>query len=205
MTPYGGSKVLAEQELAALADDDFSPVFLRNATAYGVSPRLRGDLVVNNLVGFAVTTGEVLMKSDGTPWRPLVHVEDIARAFLAVLEAPRDAVHDEAFNVGATAENYRIRDVAEIVEEVVPGSRVAFAAGAGAGPAQLPGQLRQDRARAAVVPAALDGPRRRSRALRGLHARVDDRRRARRRPAAAARTRASPCSRQACSTSGSAG
>ncbi len=132
VTPYGWSKVLAEQELTALADDGFSPVFLRSGTAYGVSPRLRGDLVVNNLVGYAVATGEVLLKSDGSPWRPLVHVEDISLAFLAALEAPRDAIHAQAFNVGATAENYRIRDVAEIVEEVVEGSRVAFAPGAGA-------------------------------------------------------------------------
>jgi nucleoside-diphosphate-sugar epimerase len=132
VTPYGWSKVLAEQEISALADDTFSPTFLRSGTAYGVSSRLRGDLVVNNLVGYAVATGEVFLKSDGSPWRPLVHIEDISRAFLAALEAPRDAVHDEAFNVGRTAENYRIRDVAQLVEEVVPGSRVAFADGAGA-------------------------------------------------------------------------
>lgn len=130
VTPYGESKASVERLVGPMADEDFSPTFLRASTAYGLSPRIRFDLVVNNLTAWAFTTGEVHLKSDGTAWRPIVHVEDIAAAYVAIVEAPREAVHGAAFNIGMTDENYRIRDIAEIVHEMVPGSTLGFAAGA---------------------------------------------------------------------------
>jgi nucleoside-diphosphate-sugar epimerase len=134
ITPYAVSKVKLEQELSKLADDRFSPAYLRNATAYGASPRLRVDIVLNNLVAWAVTTGRIVLQSDGSPWRPIVHAEDIARAFVLFLGAPREKIHDQAYNIGATSENYRIRELATIVGETIPGCEVTFAEGAGPDP-----------------------------------------------------------------------
>lgn len=131
VTPYGEAKLLVEQDLMPMADDEFSPVYLRSGTAYGSSPKLRGDLVINNLLGYAITTDEILLKSDGTPWRPLVHVEDIALAFKAALEAPREAMHNQAFNVGLTEENFRVSELAEIIAAEIPSSKIRIDDGAG--------------------------------------------------------------------------
>jgi len=126
ITAYAKSKVLSEKEIIPLNSKDFSVTFLRNSTAYGISPKLRTDLVVNNLVGWALTTGNIKIMSDGTPWRPLMHVEDISRAFLAVIEAPKEAVSGESFNVGVNSENYQVKDIALIVKQVMPGCEVVF-------------------------------------------------------------------------------
>ncbi|MEU7644895.1 NAD-dependent epimerase/dehydratase family protein [Streptomyces huasconensis] len=134
VTPYAESKVRVEDDLHALADDDFTPVFMRNATAFGYSPRLRADIVLNNLVGHALLSGEVLVLSDGTPWRPLVHAADIARAFAAALTAPRDAVHDRAFNIGSEINNVTVADIAEQVAEAVTGAKVVITGETGADP-----------------------------------------------------------------------
>jgi nucleoside-diphosphate-sugar epimerase len=129
VTPYGHSKELVEASVRELATEAFSPVFLRNATVYGWSPRMRFDLVLNNLTAHAIATGKILIKSDGTPWRPIVHVEDVGRAFIAAINAPRERVHNQAYNIGQTSENYQIRDIADIVKDVVPGTEVTYAPG----------------------------------------------------------------------------
>src|ERR1700722_11656000 len=131
VTPYGESKVLVERDIVPLASDTFTPTYMRNATAYGASPRLRLDIVLNDLVASALTTGLVYMKSDGTPWRPIVHIRDIIAAVVAVLDAPRETVHNQTFNVGRNEENFRIRELADIVAETVPGCRVEYAPGGG--------------------------------------------------------------------------
>jgi nucleoside-diphosphate-sugar epimerase len=127
VTPYGVSKVKVEAALSKMADEDFSPTYIRASTAYGVSPRIRFDLVTNNLTAWAFTTGLVYIKSDGTPWRPIVHIEDISRAYIAVLRAPRELVHNQSFNVGTTTENYQVREIADMVKEVVPGCKIEYA------------------------------------------------------------------------------
>jgi nucleoside-diphosphate-sugar epimerase len=134
LTPYASSKIRTEQELASLASDHFSPVFLRNATAYGWSAHFRADLVLNNLAAWAHTTGEIHILSDGTPWRPLIHVQDIASAFAAALDAPREAIHNQAFNVGVAGENYQVRDLALAIQETFPGCEVRYAGQGGPDP-----------------------------------------------------------------------
>ncbi|HEY7253505.1 MAG TPA: SDR family oxidoreductase [Methylomirabilota bacterium] len=134
ITPYAVSKVRTEEDVSKLADGSFSPIFMRNATAYGLSPRLRADVVLNNLVCWAHTTGQIRIMSDGTPWRPIVHIQDISRAFAVALVAPRSAIHNEAFNVGSNEENYQVSELAEIVRSTVPGCTVDYAAGGGPDP-----------------------------------------------------------------------
>ncbi len=125
-TAYAECKVRVERDVSRLADEGFSPSFLRNATAFGPSPRMRFDIALNNLAGLAWTTGEIAMTSDGMPWRPLVHVNDICKAVLCTLNAPREAIHNQIFNVGETRENFRVKEIAEIVSDAFPGCRISF-------------------------------------------------------------------------------
>ena len=125
-TAYAECKTLVERDVGAMAADDFSPTFLRNATAFGPSPRMRFDIVLNNLAGLAWTTGKIALTSDGSPWRPLVHVADICEAIKCSLEAPRDAIHNEIFNVGSTAQNYQVREIAQFVAQAIPGCELTI-------------------------------------------------------------------------------
>jgi nucleoside-diphosphate-sugar epimerase len=134
LTAYAVSKVRTEEDVSKLADAGFSPVFLRNSTAYGWSRRFRADLVLNNLACWAYTAGEIRILSDGTPWRPLVHVQDIGRAFMAVLDAPRDVIHNQVINIGSSDQNYMVRELASFVKEAIPGSQVSYAEGGGPDP-----------------------------------------------------------------------
>jgi len=134
LTAYAQSKIETEIEVSKLADEHFSPVFLRNSTAYGHSPMLRIDLVVNNLIGSALAYGEIRIQSDGSPWRPLIHCRDIARAFVAFAKAPRAAVHNKAVNVGANKENFQVRDVGNQVERLVPQAKITYTGEVGADP-----------------------------------------------------------------------
>jgi len=134
LTAYAQSKIETETEVSKLADDSFTPVYLRNSTAYGHSPMLRIDLVVNNLLGSALAYGEIRIMSDGSPWRPLIHCRDIARAFIALAEAPKDSVHNKAINVGGNAENYQVRDVGDQVQRLIPSAKIAYTGEVGADP-----------------------------------------------------------------------
>jgi nucleoside-diphosphate-sugar epimerase len=134
ITAYAKSKIETEKAVSALADDSFSPVFLRNSTAYGHSPMLRIDLVVNNLLGCAVARGDIRIMSDGTPWRPLIHCRDIAAAFIAIMNAPKEAIHNKAINIGANAENYQVKDVGDRVQKFVPEAKIVYTNEVGADP-----------------------------------------------------------------------